>query len=56
MRVEPDFAPPAPWMQPAKDGPPKGREAERGQRSRPNPGWKQSSEKDPIDYDDGAWM
>jgi hypothetical protein len=56
MRVEPDFAPSTPRMHPAKDGPPKGREAERGQRSRPSPGWNQSSEKDAIDYDDGAWM
>jgi hypothetical protein len=55
MRVEPDFAPPTPRMQPAKDGPPKGR-LERGQGAKPNPGWNQSSEKDPIDYDDGAWM
>lgn len=56
MRVDPDFAPPTPRMQPAKDGPPKSREAERGQRSRPDPGRPQGSGKDPIDYDDGAWM
>jgi len=56
MRVEPDFAPPTPRMPPAKDGPPGGREAERGQHSKPNAGWNQSAEKDPIDYDDGAWM
>ncbi len=56
MRIEPDFAPPTPWMQPATDGPPKSREAERGQRNQPNPGWDQGSEKDSINYDDGAWM
>lgn len=56
MRVESDFAPPTPRMQPVKDGPPGGREAERGQRSRPNPGWSQNTENDPIGYDDGAWM
>jgi hypothetical protein len=55
MRVEPDFAPATPRMQSAKDGPPKGRETER-QHAKPNSARVQNAEKDPNDYDDGAWM
>jgi len=56
MRVDHDLAPSAAQPEPAKDGSPQRREAESGLRPRPQPGWTLTSEKDPIDYDDGAWM
>jgi hypothetical protein len=54
MRIEPDNAPPPAQPQPAKEGPATRREASvpRG-RSKD---WARNPEKDPIDYDDGAWM
>jgi len=53
MRVDPDFAPPS-------APPPRGmngrQDPEGPKPAPPRPGWALAPAKDPIDYDDGAWM
>ena len=53
MRINPDTAPLSaqpPWT---PGGPPGRQEPE---PSAPKPDWSLAPEKDPLDYDDGAWM
>jgi hypothetical protein len=55
MRVDPDFAPPAP-RPPGRGASAPRQSADPARPPRPQPGWAAGREKDPIDYDDGAWM
>ena len=57
MRIVPDSAAPPAQPQPAHDGRIPRRDTESAQRpARPVPGRAGGPEKDPNDYDDGAWM
>jgi hypothetical protein len=56
MRIDPDTAPPS--AQPPRNpgGPPGRQEQEAVRPAAPRPGWALAPDKDPLDYDDGAWM
>ena len=56
MRIVPDSAAPPARPHPARNGPPPRRDTESGQRPQAAPGRPEGSEKDPSEYDDGAWM
>ena len=56
MRIVPDTAAPPAQPQPAKDGRFPRRDTEAQRPGRPVPGRAGGAEKDPNDYDDGAWM
>jgi hypothetical protein len=56
MRINPDTAPPSmpqPWNPGGGPGRP---ETEPARPVAARPGWALTPEKDPLDYDDGAWM
>ena len=54
MRVDPDYAPPP--AQSREASPPRQQPQDPGRPQRPRQGWALTPEKDPMDYDDGAWM
>jgi hypothetical protein len=54
MRVNPGYAPPPVQPPPPKELPT--RPGPDAVQPKPKKGWSLLPEKDPIDYDDGAWM
>ena len=55
MRIDPDFAPP-PGRPPCQEKPFPRQAADPARPAKLQQGWALAPEKDPIDYDDGAWM